>query len=140
MVLHHVNLAVIFPQEAAAKVLASHEPAVVLAKIDATEEKESVKEHGVSGFPTLKWFANGEASEYTGGRTEAELVAWVKKKTGPPARALTSVEELEEFKASADVVVVGTFLAANDPELEVFNEAASRKRRWCLVTLQGTTR
>lgn len=35
-------------------------------KVDATEHKELGQRYGVKGFPTLKFFRNGEATEYTG--------------------------------------------------------------------------
>jgi len=82
---------------------------VALAKIDATVEKALADKYKIGGFPTLKWFVNGEMKEYTGGRTDQTIISWIKKKTGPAAKPITSVAELESFKSSADVVVVGLF-------------------------------
>lgn len=42
----------------------------------------------VSGFPTLKWFVNGKAQDYGGGRTADTIVSWVSKRMGPPTKAL----------------------------------------------------
>merc|ERR1719199_169310 len=47
-------------------------PAVPLAKVDATENRELGDRYGVKGFPTLKWIRGGQASDYEGGRTENE--------------------------------------------------------------------
>ena len=44
-----------------------------------------------------------------GGRDAASIVAWLKKKSGPPAKSLADQAALDEFKESADVVVVGCF-------------------------------
>ena len=55
---------------AAATELKEVKPNVVLAKVDATEHTELAERFGVQGYPTLKWFVNGTASEYTGGRDE----------------------------------------------------------------------
>lgn len=33
---------------------------------------------------------NGQRSDYTGGRNEATILSWIKKKTGPPSEALTA--------------------------------------------------
>lgn len=82
----------------AAEQLASYEPKVVLAKVDATEEKKSATEYGVEGFPTLKWFVNGKPQEYSGGRTADTIVSWVQKKTGPATKTIASVDELTKFK------------------------------------------
>ena len=49
--------------------------------VDATAQKASAEKFEVQGFPTLKWFVGGEAKEYTGGRTEAEIVSWVLNQT-----------------------------------------------------------
>jgi protein disulfide-isomerase A1 len=59
---------------------------VVIAKIDATEEKKSAQDYGVEGFPTLKWFVNGKVNDYSGGRTADTIVTWIKKKTGPATK------------------------------------------------------
>jgi len=95
--------------EKAATALKDYEPNVVIAKCDATAETEAAKKYGVQGFPTLKWFVNGEVSDYGGGRTEPTIISWVKKKTGPATTDITTTEELESFKDSGDVVVVGVF-------------------------------
>ena len=34
---------------------------------------------GFPTFPTTKWFVDGEDADYTGGRTEAEIVSWIGK-------------------------------------------------------------
>lgn len=40
---------------------------IKLGKVDATEESELAGEFGVRGYPTIKFFKNGEASDYGGG-------------------------------------------------------------------------
>lgn len=52
--------------EKAAEQLASFTPKVVIAKLDATAEKQAAQDFGIEGFPTLKWFVNGVPSEYNG--------------------------------------------------------------------------
>jgi len=79
---------------------------VVIAKVDATAETKVAGEQGIQGFPTLKWFVNGKASEYTGGRTADTIVNWINKKTGPATTKLTTVAEVEKFKESAEVVAI----------------------------------
>jgi len=44
--------------------------------------QELAEQFEIKGFPTIKYFSDGVPSEYGGGRTEAEIVKWVSKKTG----------------------------------------------------------
>lgn len=81
----------------AAQQLAEKESSIKLGKVDATVEGSLAEEYQVRGYPTLKFFRNGAPVEYTGGRQAADIVSWVNKKTGPPAKELNTVEEAEAF-------------------------------------------
>jgi len=76
----------------AAATLKASGSAVKLAKCEATTHKEAASKHDVKGYPTLKWFVNGTAQEYSGGRTADTIVNWINKKTGPPSTLVTSTE------------------------------------------------
>ena len=94
---------------AAAKQLADSGSEIKLASVDATVEQDLAKRFEVRGYPTLKFFVDGTTLEYTGGRSQEEIVSWLKKKTGPPADDLKTVEDLNKLKEAADVVVIGAF-------------------------------
>lgn len=100
------------------------EGGLTLVKIDATEEKELASKFDVSGFPTLKFLVNGETMDYGGGRTKDEIVAWLNKKTGPPAKALEDADAFTAFKESASVVVVGYFADQESDAAKAFLGAA----------------
>ena len=51
--------------------------------MDATVETKVSEKYGIKGYPSLKFFVDGNPSEYTGGRTENEIVNWINKKMGP---------------------------------------------------------
>eukprot|EP01120_Amphizonella_sp_Union-15-10_P013097 TRINITY_DN6028_c0_g2_i1.p1 TRINITY_DN6028_c0_g2~~TRINITY_DN6028_c0_g2_i1.p1 ORF type:complete len:485 (-),score=112.50 TRINITY_DN6028_c0_g2_i1:28-1482(-) len=70
---------------------------VVLAKVDATVEGELASQHGIQGYPTLKWFINGEEAAYTGPRDARGIENWILKRIGPPARTIDSEEALTTF-------------------------------------------
>jgi len=78
----------------------------------------------VKGYPTLKFFRSGSATEYTGGRTADTIVTWLEKKTGPPAKALDNVEAAHAFVADNKVAVIGFFKDLESKEAAAFNQAA----------------
>ncbi|CAG9088637.1 unnamed protein product [Plutella xylostella] len=98
---------------------------IKLAKVDATQEQELAETYGVRGYPTLKFFKNGNAIDYTGGRTAEDIIVWLKKKTGPPAHEIKSSEDAKEFIASKDVVIIGFFPDQESAKAKTFINVAS---------------
>ncbi|XP_047993544.1 protein disulfide-isomerase [Leguminivora glycinivorella] len=94
--------------KAATKLLEEESP-IKLAKVDATQEQELAENYGVRGYPTLKFFKNGSPIDYTGGRQADDIISWLKKKTGPPAVAVTSAEQAKELISANNVIVFGFF-------------------------------
>lgn len=64
--------------------------ATLSRQVDCDEHRTLASEYGVSGFPTLKLLRNGKPVDYNGGRTKDDIVAYVKKKSGPPAKVFRS--------------------------------------------------
>jgi len=109
----------------AAAILAEEESPIKLAKVDATVETSIAEKFEVSGYPTLKFFVNGEPMEYGGGRTADTIVSWVEKKTGPPAKAVNSVEEAKAFTEGKSVSIIGFFKDGTTAAAQAFYAAAS---------------
>ncbi|XP_058140890.1 protein disulfide-isomerase [Dasypus novemcinctus] len=83
-----------------------------LAKVDATEESDLAQQYGVRGYPTIKFFKNGDTAspkEYTAGREADDIVNWLKKRTGPAATALSDGAAAESLVESSEVAVIGFF-------------------------------
>uniref|UniRef100_A0A8C2F1L0 Protein disulfide-isomerase A3 n=1 Tax=Cyprinus carpio TaxID=7962 RepID=A0A8C2F1L0_CYPCA len=81
---------------------------VTLAKVDCTANTETCKRYGVTGYPTLKIFRNGqESSSYDGPRSAEGIVNYMKKLAGPDSVPLHSEHDLENFINNFDASIVG---------------------------------
>ncbi|GAA0158317.1 chaperone [Lithospermum erythrorhizon] len=106
------------PEYAAAATELKKESDVVVAKVDATLERELSGEYRVQGFPTLLFFVDGEHQPYNGRRTKEAIIYWVRKKTGPGIRNITTIEEAEYVLTSESKVVLGYLDSLVGPETE----------------------
>ena len=70
----------------------------------------------------MKWFVNGQPTDYTGGRVKDEIVKWINKRSGPPSRLLTAAQ-LEETISSTNFLVA--FIGKEGDEFKAFEAAAS---------------
>jgi len=55
----------------AAKKLEDSNSAIKLAKVDATIESELASANDIKGYPTLKFYRNGHASDYSGNNSSS---------------------------------------------------------------------
>ena len=53
---------------------------VKVAAVDSTVHTIISQRFGIQGYPTIKVFQGGEASEYEGGRTAADIISWASAK------------------------------------------------------------
>lgn len=96
--------------ETAATALVKNDPPVALAKIDCTVETKICGKYGVSGYPTLKIFKNGEfAEDYNGPREAGGIVSTMRSKAGPSYRVLESLADYEKFLGHSDHSIIGYF-------------------------------
>lgn len=90
--------------------MSSHDPPVILAKVDANEEenKQLASEYEVSGFPTLKILRNGgkNMQDYKGPRDADGIVAYLKKQSGPASAEIKSVEDASSLIGDKKIVIV----------------------------------
>ena len=95
---------------------------LILAKLDATVNKKMSEKYKIQGFPTTKLFIKGEPIEYNGGRTEKDVVNWVRKKTGPVTTKIETVDDLEKFKNDNEVAIV--YFGSDSKDLEEYTKVA----------------
>jgi len=86
---------------------------VIISKVDATIHVDTATKLGIRGYPTLKFFKNGQAIDYEGGRSAEELIKWITKKTSAATTELATAEKLAEFTGSAGLKVLGYLSAGN---------------------------
>ncbi|KAM8974650.1 protein disulfide-isomerase A3 [Pelodytes ibericus] len=100
-----------------------------LAKVDCTANSNTCNKYGVSGYPTLKIFRDGEESgAYDGPRSADGIVSTMKKQAGPASVDLRSVEEFEKFVTDKDPSVVGFFRDLYGTSHSEFLKAANSLR------------
>lgn len=96
----------------AAKALKESDPPVALGKVDATEHKELGQRFEVSGYPTLKFFKNGEPYDYEGPRESEGIIAFMKERASPdwkpppPAVIQLKTDNFDEFITNQDIALV----------------------------------
>lgn len=113
--------------EKAATALKSNDPPVALVKVDCTAETKVCGKYGVSGYPTLKIFKNGEvSSDYNGPREADGIVKYMRSKAGPTSREINTVAELEKFLSHEDHSIVGFFKSHDSSLANEFRKAADQ--------------
>ncbi|CAH1773742.1 unnamed protein product [Owenia fusiformis] len=78
---------------------------VKLGALDATVHQQTAGRYGVQGYPTIKMFQGGEASEYDGGRTASDIVSWGLNKAAenvPPPEIVQITKESDLTDACED--------------------------------------
>ncbi|KAG9489219.1 protein disulfide-isomerase A3 [Eleutherodactylus coqui] len=102
---------------------------VALAKVDCTANSNTCNKYGVSGYPTLKVFRDGEESgSYDGPRNAEGIISTMKKQAGPASIDLRSVEEFENFIKGTEPCVVGFFRHLYETPHEEYLKAANSLR------------
>lgn len=102
---------------------------VPLAKVDCTSNSNTCSKYGVSGYPTLKIFRDGEESgSYDGPRTADGIVSQLKKQAGPASVELKSEADFEKYITDRDASVVGFFADSGSAAQAEFLRSASALR------------
>jgi len=99
---------------------------IKLAEVDVTEEEVLGSRFEIKGFPTLKFFRDGVAEAYEGGRKSEEIVEWIENMV---ADAVTSFESFAKAREENSTSVLFVCNApAGSKELETFSKIADSNR------------
>ncbi|XP_041318325.1 protein disulfide-isomerase A2 [Pyrgilauda ruficollis] len=123
---HCQQLAPAFAQ--AATELRNESSPARLGKVDATAQTALATEFGITSYPTLKLFRDGNRThplEYTGRMNSQGIVRWVQRRAGPSATLLQDTDTIAAFIDSQDLVVIGFFKDLRDEAAQAFFEVAA---------------
>ncbi|KAF5185442.1 disulfide isomerase-like 1-4, partial [Thalictrum thalictroides] len=104
----------IAPEYAAAATTLKGE--AVLAKVNATQEKNLARKYEIKFMPMVYFFVDGVHKPYSGHQTKDGLVSWVKKRTGPGAFNITTLEAAEHISNIENKFVLGLLDSLVSPE------------------------
>jgi len=111
--------------EAATTLKSSGSP-VKLGKVDATVETSLGEKFAIRGYPTLKFFRGGKPVDYDGGRTAADIVQWVTKKSGPPSRRLSTQDEIKSVLSGSGTRTVAYI--TDEDQVSLWEEVAGGEK------------
>ncbi|NXV75763.1 PDIA2 isomerase, partial [Atlantisia rogersi] len=123
---HCQRLAPAFAQ-AAAELRDEASPAR-LGKVDATAQGALASEFGITAYPTLKLFRDGNRTHplaYTGRMDANGIVRWMQRRASPSTTLLQDADTAAAFIASQDLVVVGFFKDLGSEAAQAFHDVAS---------------
>jgi protein disulfide-isomerase A1 len=106
--------------------------AAKLASVDCTVEKDLCSRFGVQGFPTLKVFRNSgdieKPSDYQGGRSDKDIIKYIRKQTEPSYVVLDNDAAIEAFDDKDGVEIIGIFASLEGEDAKAFIAAAEELR------------
>jgi len=116
--------------EKAAKQLKERDEPILIGKVDATIEKELAEEYEVKGYPTMKVFRNGKASEYKGPREGPGIADYMIRHSGDATTLYATYKNVKDFMVSNgdEPVFLGVFEDVEDPLYKLFIEANDELR------------
>ncbi|NXT64904.1 PDIA2 isomerase, partial [Chaetops frenatus] len=123
---HCQRLAPAFAQ--AATQLRNESSPARLGKVDATAQTALATEFGITSYPTLKLFRDGNRSHplaYTGRMDSQGIMLWMQRRAGPSATLLQDTDTIAAFVSSQDLVVVGFFKDLRGEAAQAFFEVAA---------------
>jgi len=100
---------------------------ITLASVDCVDEADLCQAKEVQGYPTLKVYKNGQASEYSGQRKTDGIISYMVKQSLPAVSEVTSLNH-EEFQKADKLVVVAYLPSTSGAPAPEFSATAEKHR------------
>ncbi|RXW25545.1 hypothetical protein EST38_g314 [Candolleomyces aberdarensis] len=100
----------------------------IVANINADDEKNKplAKQEGVSSYPTIKFYGHdNKAEEYSGGRSEADLVKFLNKKCGTFRAVGGGLNSKAGLVPELDAIATQFVAASKDARQKLLDEASA---------------
>ncbi|KAF7332095.1 Protein disulfide isomerase [Mycena kentingensis (nom. inval.)] len=111
-------------EEAATELKAKN---IKIAKVDCVDQADLCQANGIQGYPTLRVYRYGQATDYTGPRKADGIVAYMVKQSLPAVSEVTAANH-DEFKAADNVVAVAYLESSTDAPAPAFSAVAEKHR------------
>lgn len=82
------------------------DPKINLAKIEMSENKNTQTKYSIDHYPTLLFFSEGKASNYTGLNSEGSIAKWMRKMSQPHLLELNTLLDISDFKNTHEVAII----------------------------------
>jgi len=123
------------PEFAKAAALAEEDGlGIKFVKVDATVHEAEASRHEIQSYPNLKFYKSGEMQHYEGGRNANHMLEYLKKKCGPPAIPVDTIEAANKAKAENAVAVFGLFESVDAPEASAFKTFAAKTEHMVFIS------
>ena len=91
---------------------------IIVAKVDATKEKNLSNKYKIVSYPTLRFFKENTSVKYSGKRKQNDLIEWARKMSAPPVVYLKSLENIETIKNENNVSVI--YFGKEEKHIKIF--------------------
>mmetsp|Transcript_30763 Transcript_30763/g.52034 ORF Transcript_30763/g.52034 Transcript_30763/m.52034 type:complete len:498 (+) Transcript_30763:36-1529(+) len=106
----------------AAELLANNP--VQVAKLDTDANEDIARRYKIRNLPTLKYFKNGNPTDYRGPRAAAAIAQWGASRTISRTTTIKTLEDVEALQEKYDVFVLGVFSSLTSPAVKAYQALA----------------
>jgi protein disulfide-isomerase A1 len=100
---------------------------IKLMKVDCVDQADLCQQKGITGYPTLKVYRKGEATDYTGPRQTDGIISYMTKQALPAVSEVTA-DKHEEFTKADKIVAVAYLASPTDAPAAEFSSVANTHR------------